>query len=95
MVYTHCRAQDLIDKNIKLQDDPTDEMVELARQLKDSSLMISQSVENTKKLLDSMVEDIEQSLASTGYADVRASKIYSESSKTSCFQWLLILAMSP
>ncbi|KAF8101981.1 hypothetical protein N665_0201s0273 [Sinapis alba] len=86
-------AQEHIDKHRKLQEDLTDEMVGLARQLKERSLMISQSVENTEKILDSTEEAIEQSLASTGHANVRASKIYSESSKTSCFQWLLILAM--
>ncbi|VVB05781.1 unnamed protein product [Arabis nemorensis] len=82
-----------IEKHRKLQDDLTDEMVVLARQLKESSLMISQSVQNTEKILDSTEVAIEQSLASTGHANVRASKIYSESSKTSCFQWLLIFAM--
>ncbi|CAF2112010.1 BnaC08g26520D [Brassica napus] len=86
-------AKEHIDKHRKLQEDLTDEMVGLARQLKERSLMISQSVENTEKILDSTEEAIEQSLASTGHANVRASKIYSESSKTSCFQWLLILAM--
>lgn len=86
-------AKEHIDKHRKLQEDLTDEMVGLARQLKERSLMISQSVENTEKILDSTEEAIEQSLASTGHATVRASKIYSESSKTSCFQWLLILAM--
>ncbi|CAF2112012.1 unnamed protein product, partial [Brassica napus] len=86
-------AKERIDKHRKLQEDLTDEMVGLARQLKERSLMISQSVENTEKILDSTEEAIEQSLASTGHANVRASKIYSESSKTSCFQWLLILAM--
>ncbi|CAH2064041.1 unnamed protein product [Thlaspi arvense] len=87
-------AQAHIEKHRKLQDDLTDEMVTLARQLKESSLMISQSVQNTEKILDSTEVAIEQSLASTGHANVRASQIYSKSSKTSCFQWLLILAMT-
>ncbi|CAN8268059.1 unnamed protein product [Cochlearia groenlandica] len=86
-------AQVHIDKHRKFQEDLTDEMVLLARQLKESSLMISQSVQNSEKILDSTEEAIEQSLASTGHANVRASKIYSESSKTSCFQWLVFLAM--
>jgi SNARE protein 1 len=34
----------------KLQDDLTDEMVVLAKQLKESSLMMSQSVKNTEKV---------------------------------------------
>ncbi|XP_010534531.1 PREDICTED: uncharacterized protein LOC104810051 [Tarenaya hassleriana] len=87
-------AQLHIEKHRKLQEDLTDEMVVLARQLKESSLMISQSVQNTEKILDSTEEAIEQSLASTGHANVRASKIYSETSKTTCFQWLLIFAMT-
>ncbi|XP_024013679.1 uncharacterized protein LOC18021594 isoform X2 [Eutrema salsugineum] len=87
-------AQAHIDKHRELQEHLTDEMVVLARQLKESSLMISQSVQNTEKILDSTEEAIEQSLASTGHANVRATKIYSESSKTSCFQWLLMFAMT-
>uniref|UniRef100_A0A1J3DAY6 Vesicle transport protein USE1 n=1 Tax=Noccaea caerulescens TaxID=107243 RepID=A0A1J3DAY6_NOCCA len=87
-------AQALVEKNRNLQDGLTDEMVTLARQLKERSLLINQSVQNTDKLLDSTEEAIEQSLAGTGHANVRASKIYSQSSKTSCFQWLLILVMT-
>jgi hypothetical protein len=34
----------------KLQEDLTDEMVELARQLKESSLMMNQSVQETEKV---------------------------------------------
>ncbi|CAH8255609.1 unnamed protein product [Arabidopsis lyrata] len=42
-------AQVRIDKQRKLQEDLTDEMVVLARQLKERSQMISQSVQNTEK----------------------------------------------
>ncbi|KAL1218578.1 hypothetical protein V5N11_012572 [Cardamine amara subsp. amara] len=87
-------AQAHIDRQRKLQEDLTDEMVVLARQLKERSQMISQSVQNTENILDSTEEAIEQSLASTGHATTRATKIYSQSSKTSCFQWLLIFAMT-
>ncbi|KAE8677225.1 hypothetical protein F3Y22_tig00111542pilonHSYRG00173 [Hibiscus syriacus] len=86
-------AEAHIQKHRKLQEDLTDEMVELAQQLKERSLMMSQSLENTEKILDSTETAIEQSLATTGHTNVRAMKIYSETSKTSCFQWLLILAM--
>lgn len=34
----------------KLQEDLTDEMVELARQLKESSLLMNQSVQETEKV---------------------------------------------
>ncbi|KAG7600545.1 Vesicle transport protein Use1 [Arabidopsis suecica] len=46
-------AQAHIDRNRKLQEDLTDEMVVLARQLKERSQMISQSVQNTEKIFDS------------------------------------------
>ncbi|XP_050270072.1 uncharacterized protein LOC126714114 [Quercus robur] len=87
-------AQAHIEKHRKLQEDLTDEMVGLARQLKESSLMMSNSLQNTEKILDSTEQAIEHSLASTGRANVRAMKIYSESSKTTCFTWLAIFAMT-
>ncbi|XVF04889.1 hypothetical protein REPUB_Repub05bG0124100 [Reevesia pubescens] len=87
-------AEAHIQKHRKLQEDLTDEMVGLARQLKESSLMMSQSLENTEKILDSTEKAVEHSLASTGHANVRAMKIYSETSKTTCFQWLLIFVMT-
>ncbi|XVF52084.1 hypothetical protein PTKIN_Ptkin04bG0236600 [Pterospermum kingtungense] len=87
-------AQEHIQKHRKLQENLTDEMVGLARQLKESSLMMSRSLENTEKILDSTEKAVEHSLASTGHANVRAMKIYSETSKTTCFQWLLIFAMT-
>ncbi|WJX64473.1 hypothetical protein P8452_49250 [Trifolium repens] len=83
-----------IDKHRKLQDDLTDEMVMLAKQLKESSLMMSQSVKNTEKILDSTEQAIEHSLASTGRVNVRANTIYSESSKTSCLTWLVMFVMT-
>ncbi|RYR79189.1 hypothetical protein Ahy_A01g004030 isoform B [Arachis hypogaea] len=79
-----------IEKHRKLQEDLTDEMVVLAKQLKESSLMMNQSLQNTEKILDSTEKAIEHSLASTGRANVRATAIFSESSKTSCFTWLLL-----
>nr|XP_023922059.1 uncharacterized protein LOC112033518 [Quercus suber]POE98454.1 vesicle transport protein use1 [Quercus suber] len=87
-------AQAHIEKHRKLQEDLTDEMVGLARQLKESSLMMSNSLQNTEKILDSTEQAVEHSLASTGRANVRAMKIYSESSKTTCFTWLAIFAMT-
>ncbi|OAY26466.1 uncharacterized protein LOC110604196 isoform X1 [Manihot esculenta] len=83
-----------IEKHRKLQEDLTDEMVQLAQQLKESSLMMSQSVQNTEKILDSTEKAVEQSLASTGRANVRALEIYSKTSKTTCFTWLLIFVMT-
>ncbi|KAL2338705.1 hypothetical protein Fmac_013151 [Flemingia macrophylla] len=82
-----------IEKHRKLQDDLTDEMVVLAKQLKESSLVMNQSLKNSEKILDSTEKAIEQSLASTGRANVRASAIYSQSSKTSCLTWLVMFVM--
>ncbi|CAL5432767.1 unnamed protein product [Camellia sinensis] len=65
-----------IEKHGKLQDDLTDEMVGLAQQLKESSLMMNQSIKNTEKVLDSTEAAIEHSLASTGCASTRAMEIY-------------------
>ncbi|KAG8657915.1 hypothetical protein MANES_03G101800v8 [Manihot esculenta] len=83
-----------IENHRKLQEDLTDEMVQLAQQLKESSLLMSQSVENTEKILDSTEKAVEQSLASTNHANVRAFDIYSKTSKTTCFTWLLIFLMT-
>ncbi|XP_027332838.1 uncharacterized protein LOC113847768 [Abrus precatorius] len=83
-----------IDKHRKLQEDLTDEMVVLAKQLKESSLMMNQSLQNTEKILDSTEKAVEHSLASTGRANVRATAIYSESSKTSCLTWLVMFVMT-
>ncbi|KAL7587940.1 hypothetical protein Lser_V15G39070 [Lactuca serriola] len=87
-------AQAHISKHRKLQEDLTDEMVILARQLKESTLMMNQSIKNTEKILDSTEEAVERSLASTGRANTKAMAIYSEASKTSCFTILLMLLMT-
>ncbi|KAK9275794.1 hypothetical protein L1049_023063 [Liquidambar formosana] len=87
-------AQAYIEKHRKLQEDLTDEMVDLAQQLKESSLVMSQSLQNTEKILDSTEKAVEHSLASTGRANTRAMEIYSKSTKTTCFTWLLIFLMT-
>ncbi|XP_078172747.1 uncharacterized protein LOC144566570 isoform X2 [Carex rostrata] len=87
-------AQAHIEKQRKLQEDLTDEMVGLARQLKESSLVMSQSVQDTGKILDSTERAVEHSLASTGRVNVRAMEVYSKTSKTTCFTWLLMFFMT-
>lgn len=82
-----------IEKHRKLQDDLTDEMVELAQQLKESSLMMCKSIKNTEKILDSTEKSIEHSLAGTNRVNTRAMDIYSKSFKTTCFSWLVIFVM--
>ncbi|KAL5570481.1 hypothetical protein UlMin_027056 [Ulmus minor] len=87
-------AQAHIEKHRKLQDDLTDEMVVLAKQLKESSLMVNRSLQNSEKILDSTEEAIERSLASTGHVNTRAAEIYSKSSGTSCLTWLVMFLMT-
>lgn len=87
-------AQIRIEKQRELQEDYTAKMVELAHQLKESSLVMNQSVLETQKILDSTERAMENSLASTGRATVQSSEVYSLSSRTSCFQWLLIFMMT-
>uniref|UniRef100_A0A0E0B0L7 Uncharacterized protein n=2 Tax=Oryza glumipatula TaxID=40148 RepID=A0A0E0B0L7_9ORYZ len=65
-------AQANIEKYRNLQEDLTDEIVELARQLKDSSLMMNQSVQATEKILDSTERAVAYSLAGTDRANARA-----------------------
>uniref|UniRef100_A0A0E0QNW6 Uncharacterized protein n=1 Tax=Oryza rufipogon TaxID=4529 RepID=A0A0E0QNW6_ORYRU len=65
-------AQANIEKYWNLQEDLTDEIVELARQLKDSSLMMNQSVQATEKILDSTERAVAYSLAGTDRANARA-----------------------
>ncbi|KAI3782993.1 hypothetical protein L2E82_13054 [Cichorium intybus] len=84
-------AQAHISKHRKLQEDLTDEMVVLARQLKESTLMMNQSIKNTEKILDSTEQAVEHSLASTGRANTQAMAVYSETSRTSCFTYLVLL----
>ncbi|CAB4300178.1 unnamed protein product [Prunus armeniaca] len=88
-------AQAHIEKHRKLQEDLTDEMVGLARQLKESSLMMNHSLQDAEKILDSTEKAVESSLASTGHATTRATKIYSKTSKTTCFTWLLYSPAQP
>ncbi|KAF5192327.1 Membrane fusion protein use1 [Thalictrum thalictroides] len=66
LVKLDAASQTHIEKHRKLQEDLTDEMVGLARQLKESSLMMNQSLQDTEKLLDSTEKAVEHSLASTG-----------------------------
>ncbi|PON65235.1 Vesicle transport protein, Use [Trema orientale] len=55
-------AQAHIEKHIKLQEDLTDEMVGMARQLKESSLLVSQSLQNSEKIGPKLLEVGEGSL---------------------------------
>ncbi|KAI3874614.1 hypothetical protein MKW92_051902 [Papaver armeniacum] len=82
-----------IDKHRKLQEDLTDEMVGLAPRLKENSLMMSCSIQDTEKVLDSTERAVELSLASTGNANARAMEIYSRTFNTTCFTWLLFFVM--
>ncbi|BAF24654.1 uncharacterized protein [Oryza sativa Japonica Group] len=87
-------AQANIEKYRNLQEDLTDEIVELARQLKDSSLMMNQSVQATEKILDSTERAVAYSLAGTDRANAQAVEVSSLTSKTTCFQWFLLFVMT-
>ncbi|KAK9067563.1 hypothetical protein SSX86_011674 [Deinandra increscens subsp. villosa] len=87
-------AQTHITKHRKLQEDLTDEMVVLARQLKENSLKMNKSIQNTERILDSTEKAVEHSLASTGRANTQAMTIYSQGFKTSCFTWLVMFVMT-
>eukprot|EP00268_Persea_americana_P049056 TRINITY_DN5223_c0_g1_i1.p1 TRINITY_DN5223_c0_g1~~TRINITY_DN5223_c0_g1_i1.p1 ORF type:complete len:267 (-),score=66.45 TRINITY_DN5223_c0_g1_i1:247-1047(-) len=83
-----------IEKHRKLQEDLTDEMVGLAKQLKESSLVMNQSLQDTGKILDSTEGAIEQSLAGTGHVHVRAKDVYSGSVKTTCMTLFAIFSVT-
>ncbi|RVW92183.1 hypothetical protein CK203_027162 [Vitis vinifera] len=87
-------AQAHVEKHRKLQEDLTDEMVGLAKQLKQGSLLMSQSIKNSEKILDSTEKAVEHSLASTGRVNTRAREINSNGFKTTCFTWILIFVMT-
>lgn len=84
---------ELIEKHRHLQDDLTDEMVDLARQIKEASLSMNQAVHDSEKVLDSTERAVEQSLASTNQANKRAQHIYSRSFATGCLSWLVMFVM--
>lgn len=46
------------------------------------------------QILDSTERAVEHSLATTGRANARAVEVYSLTSKTTCFQWLMFFAMT-
>lgn len=85
---------ELIEKHRHLQEDLTDEMVDLARQMKEASLSMNQAVRDSEKVLDSTERAMEHSLATTNQANKRAQDIYSQSFKTGCLSWLIIFIMS-
>ncbi|XP_040383480.1 uncharacterized protein LOC121055323 [Oryza brachyantha] len=86
--------QPQIEKYKKLQEYLTDENIELARQLKDSNLVMNQAVQATEKTLDSTKRGVSNSLIGTGRANARAVEVYSFTSKTTYFQWFMGFVMT-
>ncbi|KAI5069080.1 hypothetical protein GOP47_0015381 [Adiantum capillus-veneris] len=80
----------LIEKHRHLQEDLTDEMVDMAHQLKEASLAMNQAVHDSEKVLDSTEQAVEHSLAATNRANTRSQAVYSHSFKTGCLTWLII-----
>ncbi|XP_066397203.1 uncharacterized protein [Miscanthus floridulus] len=86
-------AQARIDKHRLLQEGLIDEMVELAHQLNESSLIMNRSMQEMEKILDSTETALEHSLAGSSHANARAVEVYSLTSKTTCLQWFLLIVM--
>lgn len=84
---------ELIEKHRHLQEDLTDELVELARQMKEAGVSMNRAVLESGKVVDSTEQAIEHSLASTNRANKRAQDINSQSFKTGCLTWLIIFVM--
>ncbi|GAQ82206.1 hypothetical protein KFL_001040090 [Klebsormidium nitens] len=84
----------VLDQHRQLQEGLTDEMVELARAIKNNSLAMEQSMKETGKVLDATERAVEHSIATTSHVNTRASKIYSATFRTGCFTWLVLLAVS-
>eukprot|EP00249_Psilotum_nudum_P011078 c22954_g1_i6 orf=265-1062(-) len=93
MVKLDASTHQLIEKHRQLQEDLTDEMVVLAHQMKDTSLMMNRSLMDSEKVLDSTEHAMEYSLATTNQSNLRANEIYTQSFKTGCLTWLIIFAM--
>ncbi|XP_066397205.1 uncharacterized protein [Miscanthus floridulus] len=70
-------AQARIDKHRLLQEGLIDEMVELAHQLNESSLIMNRSMQEMEKILDSTETALEHSLAGSSHANARAVEFYS------------------
>ncbi|MCO5565026.1 hypothetical protein L7F22_018696 [Adiantum nelumboides] len=79
--------------NRHLQDDLTDEMVDLARQMKEATLAMNKAVLDSEKVLDSTEQGVEHSLAATNQANIRAQTVYSHSFMTGCLTWLIMFVM--
>ncbi|XP_024519420.1 uncharacterized protein LOC9629337 [Selaginella moellendorffii] len=86
-------THEFIGKHRRLQDDLTDEMVALARHMKESTLLMQQSLQDTDKVVDATGEAVERSLASANRVTRRAGELYSRGFSTGCYTWLLIFAM--
>ncbi|GBG78465.1 hypothetical protein CBR_g26495 [Chara braunii] len=86
-------AERFIQKHRELQETLTDEMVELAGQLKLNSLMFDQAVKSADKTLDDTDVLMERNLAATNRVNKTASETYSTGSKTSWMTWIIVFLM--
>jgi len=73
-----------VQKYRELQEGLTDEMVVLAAQLKDSSVLMDVSLWDTEHILGSAEAALEHTLASTDNVNMRAGRLYSQSWQTNC-----------
>jgi SNARE protein 1 len=74
----------VVQKHRELQEGLTDEMVVLAAQLKDSSMLMDVSLQDTEDVLGSAEAALEHTLASTDHVNMRAGRLYSQSWQTNC-----------
>ncbi|CAM6010730.1 unnamed protein product [Sphagnum balticum] len=68
-----------VQKHKELQEGLTDEMVVLAAQLKDSSMLMDVSLRDTDHILGSAETALEHTLASTDHVNMRTGRLYSQS----------------
>lgn len=83
----------IIEKNKVLQEDLTDQMLELAGHLKVNSRLINATVQESNKILDNAEVALERNVASTGNAVRRTTVASRRSFFTGCMTWLLIFVL--
>lgn len=83
----------LVDKHRQIQDALIGEMAMFSEQMKNNSLLMEKSLQETARVLDSTEEAVEHSLSATNRANLRAGFISKSSWKTACFTWLTLFLM--
>jgi hypothetical protein len=74
----------VVQKHREVQEGLTDEMVVLTAQLKDSSMLMDVSLQDTEDVLGSAEAALEHTLAFTDHVNMRAGRLYLKSWQTNC-----------